>query len=352
MLFRSTATRRKMIDDARACAVEAEKAQGLEALKQYTEVLVEHKRKLEREMAGETNKLVPLFPLKLAIGRVNTALDKLKGAAADDNMLRVRQLLGNNADPQTIVMLEMISALKGMSVKNNQDSGVRSSVPDWPKFNDNIVNYFRFKTALLAHISDFYSGVSQESLVTQVKKFCLTPQTRDLVSHKDSVNGILQCLDLWYDRPHRFVESAMESFKNMKELHDKDMSGHYKHYTKILVLMKEAEDRGQTANLLTACNMEAMLDKCAHEERRFWWEQYGRGEPTAAEFAEFVRRRHDVACFEMGRTGKPVAVKTGAANEQQKKPVTKQGGKQEKKADQAKATTAAAGLEEIGRAHV
>ena len=146
----ATATRRKMIDDARECAVEAEKAQGLEAMKQYTEVLVEHKRKLEREMAGETNKLVPLFPLKLAIGRVNTALDKLKGAAADDNMLRVRQLLGNNADPQTIVMLEMISALKGMSVKNNQDSGVRSSVPDWPKFNDNIVNYFRFKTALLA----------------------------------------------------------------------------------------------------------------------------------------------------------------------------------------------------------
>ena len=123
------------------------------------------------------------------------------------------------------------------------------------------------------------------------------------------------------------------------------MSGHYKHYTKILVLMKEAEDRGQTANLLTACNMEAMLDKCAHEERRFWWEQYGRGEPTAAEFAEFVRRRHDVACFEMGRTGKPVAVKTGAANEQQKKPAAKQGGKQEKKTESGKAMTAAAGQE-------
>ena len=50
--------------------------------------------------------------------------------------------------------------------------------------------------------------------------------------------------------------------------------------------------------------------------------------------------------FRSGRTGKPVAVKTGAASEQQKKPVAKQGGKQEKKTDQAKATTAAAGQEE------
>ena len=111
------------------------------------------------------------------------------------------------------LMKMMVETMK--SISNKQDNrGL--AIPSWPKFNDNDVAYFSFKRQLLAHIKDFYAGISQESLVAQIKNQCLTVATRDLVGHCDSVSGILRCLDQWFDRPFRFVENAMESFRKMK----------------------------------------------------------------------------------------------------------------------------------------
>ena len=202
-----------------------------------------------------------------------------------------------------VLMKMMVETMKSISSKQD-NKGL--AIPSWPKFNDNEVAYFSFKRQLLAHIKDFYAGISQESLVAQIKNQCLTLATRDLVGHCDSVSEILRCLDQWFDRPFKFVESSMEMFRKMENLQEKDMHSHFKHYSRISGLIKEAELRGQSACLLTASNMEVMLEHCSHEERRHWWEiSCGRGGPTAEQFTMFVNRRKEVACFEMGRLAKP-----------------------------------------------
>ena len=89
----------------------------------------------------------------------------------------------------------------------------KTVAPDWPVFEDTYRSFFSFRRDLLAYIDDYCEDLNPETVVSQVKKHCLSKTTAEQVKSRQTVQEVLDMLAITYSKPSRLIESMMEPIR-------------------------------------------------------------------------------------------------------------------------------------------
>jgi hypothetical protein len=166
--------------------------------------------------------------------------------------------------------LNNISVVKLQSVLAKGQS--KLATPSWPKFGDNYRSYYVFKEELEAYVRDYAHGVSDRTLVQQIKQHCLSKGTADYVEFATSPAEILATLGGLFGRPSKLIDSLIDPVKKAKKVQYDDWSMLLAYLSKVRSMFQEVK-RLNVFNLFSNVNnIDALLEKLPTAEVKPWLE--------------------------------------------------------------------------------